>query len=86
MLSSFVGVGLSSLGVAGRGFLTVMCSLQANFMLSSEIKHFLYTVTFKPLPKGWLKAVDLGCAGRLPATGEIKGSRGTPLYMVSPII
>jgi hypothetical protein len=51
-------------------------------MLSSRINDFVHTVTNKPLPKGWLKAVDLGCAGRLPETGEIKGSRGTPLYMV----
>jgi hypothetical protein len=56
---------------------------QANFMLSGKIKDFVRTVATKPLPRGWLKAVDLGCAGRLPETGEIKGSRGTPLYMVS---
>lgn len=63
--------------------LHVNCALQANFMLSSKIKDFVHTVTYKPLPKGWLKAVDLGCAGRLPETGgDIKGSRGTPLYMV----
>lgn len=57
-------------------------SLQANFMLSSTIKDFAWTVATKPLPMGWLKAVDLGCAGRLNGAGEIRGSRGTPLYMV----
>lgn len=57
----------------------------ANFMLSSKIKDFIHVVTYKPLPKGWLKAVDLGCAGRLPETGEIKGSRGTPLYMAPEV-
>jgi serine/threonine protein kinase len=56
--------------------------LQANFMLSSSIKDFAWTVATKALPKGWLKAVDLGCAGRLNSAGEIRGSRGTPLYMV----